>query len=432
MCMAHAHLAARVLGTPLLIASSKLDAILAVLGPRLGLDLPAPVPGPETEPKQRERARVEARIAHVQIVGTLAHRVGGLDAMSGATDYQQLGEEIDRLAADPDVDGILLEVDSFGGEAAGCFDLADRIHKAAQAKPVYGVASQYAMSAGYALLSQATRVFVPQSGEVGSIGVVTTHMDLTAAAAQQGVRVTHVYAGARKVDMSPFAALSDEAKARLAGDVSQLYEQFVGVVARGRPGLTPEQVRATEAGTYIGERAVQIGLADEVGDVAQARAALEERIHMKELEQARADLARTQADLAAARAEVEAKAKAMAVLEATAREHEKALAEFRAEAEARRQKDLDAVVGQLVADCKAAGVTEPDKAERDEIRAALEINEALGRKLADAVKARCLATVARAKGKTHSLEPVSEAEAKRKQFVAGVGAPAGGTKKEQV
>lgn len=302
----HAMLAARVFGVPLLISSTKLDAILAVLGPRLGLDLPAPAPGPETEPKEREGAVVEGRIARVQIIGTLGHRVDAIDAMSGMSSYETMGEEIDRLAADPDVDGILLEVDSFGGEAAGCFDLADRIRKARELKPIVGVASQYAMSAGYALLSQAGQVFVPQSGEIGSIGVVTTHIDRSVQAAQQGIKVTHIYAGKHKVDGSPFTALDPAVAERLAADVGTLYEQFINVVAEGRGArLSADAARETEALTYIGQAAVDAGLADHVGDTAMAldalRGEITERKRMKDLE---AKVATLTGDLAAARAKL--------------------------------------------------------------------------------------------------------------------------------
>ena len=314
--MKHALLAARVLGCPLLISAAKLDAVLGVLGPRLGLDLPAaPAGSPEAAPKEREPAKVEARVATVQVIGTLGHRVDAIDAMSGMSSYETLGEEIERLAADPEVDGILLEVDSFGGEAAGCFDLAGRIRTARESKPVVGVASQYAMSAGYALLSQCDRVFVPQSGEVGSIGVVTTHVDRTAEAAQRGVRVTHVYAGAHKVDLSPFVALTDDAKGRLAADVTALYDQFVGVVAEGRSGrLSADAARATEALTYMGEAAVKAGLADQVGDKAAAlealRGTIQERAAMKDLLAKNAALTAKVTELEAKNAAMEAREKA--------------------------------------------------------------------------------------------------------------------------
>lgn len=277
-------LAARIFGCALLVDQRKLDAVVAALGDRLGLaegfgeavqleaaerrSRKADAPALETRGAERP-----VRIGVVQVVGTLANRVSGIQAMSGATDYRKVGAEVDRLAADPEVDAILLEVDSFGGEAAGCFDLADRVYAARERKPVYGVADQYALSAGYAVISQAERLFVPQGGELGSIGVVSTHVDQTARAEREGVRVTHVHAGARKVDLSQFVSLSAEARDRLQADVDQTYGDFLRVVERGGRA-NAARARATEAATYIGKAAVDAGLADEVGTKAQALDAL--------------------------------------------------------------------------------------------------------------------------------------------------------------
>lgn len=320
-------LAARIFDTPLLIASSKLDVILAVLGPRLGLDLPMPVASPETEAKARGKIEFlaakraaeggrffESRVAMVQITGTLANRVSGLGAMSGLSGYESIAEDVQKLADDPSVDGILLEVDSFGGEAAGCFDCADKIRAAAGKKPIFGVANQYAMSAGFALLSQADRVFVPQSGEVGSIGVVTTHMDLTKAAEKAGVKVTHVFAGKHKVDGSPWLELSDDVRSRIQSEVSVLYDQFAKAAGRVPGRLDEAGARATEAMTYIGQQAVDAKLADVVGDKAAALDALHSHIleqkQMKDLELKNAELTADKARLEARVAELERNAAA--------------------------------------------------------------------------------------------------------------------------
>lgn len=318
-------LAARIFGVPLLCDPRKLDAVLYALRDRLGLSLELAPPAAELggeltaglrsgagmveSPRARAASRVEAnpepiRIAVLQVVGTLANRARGIAAMSGATDYQMLGEEVDRLASDPKVDGILLEVDSFGGEAAGCFDLCDRIHAARQLKPVYAVANQFALSAGYALASQAERLYVPQGGELGSIGVVSTHVSQTAKAEREGVRVTHVHAGATKVDMSSFVDLSPEARGRLQASVDQMYADFLRVVARG--GRADEAAaRATEARTYIGQAAVDAGLADAVGTRAEAldalRAEVEQRRRAMDLETENANL---KAELEELRAEM--------------------------------------------------------------------------------------------------------------------------------
>lgn len=130
--------------------------------------------------------------------------------------------------------------------------------------------------------------------------------------------------------------------------------------------------------------------------------------------------------------ELAAKDTALTLLESTIKEREKELSEFRAERLERQKKDLDGVIEKLVADCQAAGATPPEKAERDELRAALDANEALGRRLVAAVKDRCLAVVGRSTTKTTTLDPAkTQAEEKRKKFLAGVNAPAGASKAKE-
>ena len=122
------HLAARLFGTPLLVHRAKLDVILAVLGERLNLAAPAAdlaIPVPRVTPAQ------PSGIAVIPIHGTLVKRVLGMEAASGLTSYGGIAQEIDAALADPLVQGILLDIDSPGGEASGGFELARQIRHAA-------------------------------------------------------------------------------------------------------------------------------------------------------------------------------------------------------------------------------------------------------------------------------------------------------------
>ena len=104
------HLASRLYGTPLLIARSKLDVILSVLGPRIGLpDVEAAVPA--VMPASPEVAAPPG-IAVIPIHGTLVRRTLGLEAASGLMSYGEIGTRLDAALADPAVFGILLDVDS--------------------------------------------------------------------------------------------------------------------------------------------------------------------------------------------------------------------------------------------------------------------------------------------------------------------------------
>ena len=263
------HLASRLFGTPLLVSRPKLDVILGVLGPRLmgqslePLDLGA-VPG-------RELEITPEGIAILPVTGTLVARSGYLAAASGLMSYGEIGDTIESAAIDPRVGGILLDIDSPGGEVGGLFDLADRIAAICKesGKPLWAVANEGALSAAYAVACCADRIVVTQTGEVGSIGVVAVHLDESAADRQAGLMWTFVHAGERKVDGNPHEPLSTRARADIQADVDVLYEHFVALVARNR-SLPPEAVRATEAGVYRGDLAVKAGLADQVGTLRSA------------------------------------------------------------------------------------------------------------------------------------------------------------------
>lgn len=255
------HLASRLYGTPLLVARSKLDIILSVLGERIHWPEPqSALPTPVT----RNQSVAPTGIAVVPVYGTLVRRSLGLDAASGLASYSELGAMLDAAAADPAVSGILLDIDSPGGEAGGVFELAQRVRAADAVKPVWAIASDSAYSAAYAIACAASRVYVTQTGGVGSIGVIAMHVDQSVRDAQAGYRYTAITAGDQKNDFSPHQPLDKEASARLQSEVDRLYGIFIDHVAAMR-GLESRFVRSTQAGLYFGPDAVAAGLADVLG-----------------------------------------------------------------------------------------------------------------------------------------------------------------------
>ena len=255
------HLASRLIGTPLLLARAKLDVLLAVLGERIG----APqVSVAAFEPVIAPSVRTQSSIAVIPVFGTLVRRTNGLEAASGLTSYAELTARLQTASVDQAVRGVLLEIDSPGGEAGGVFELAEHVRALAQHKPVWAVAVDSALSAAYAIAAAANRVVVTRTAGVGSIGVIAMHVDQSTRDAQQGYRYTPVLAGAYKADLSPHAALAPEALTRLQREVDRLYDLFIDHVALMR-GLDSDAIRATEAGLYFAEDAVHAGLADAVG-----------------------------------------------------------------------------------------------------------------------------------------------------------------------
>ncbi|MFU1607312.1 S49 family peptidase [Sulfitobacter pontiacus] len=188
-----------------------------------------------------------------------------------ATGYEYITAAVERGAADPEVKEIVLDVNSPGGTVPGCFDCADAIFGVRGHKPIRAVANEAAYSAAYAIASSADSIQVARTGGVGSIGVMTAHMDMSAALEARGVKVTSITAGKHKDDGAPFKPLSDHAKKHMQDRVEAIHTIFVSTVARNRD-MDEQAVRDTEAATFMAQEAVELGLADTVGPLGKTSA----------------------------------------------------------------------------------------------------------------------------------------------------------------
>jgi signal peptide peptidase SppA len=267
------HIAGRVFGTPLLISRAKLDTILGLLMPRLDGN-----PMPFGKPSSKHNFEItKDGIAIIPIIGTLVRRATGLDLESGLTSYSKIENQLSAALHDPAVKAILLDIDSPGGEAGGVFDLADKILQARGVKPIWAAANEEAFSAAYAIAAAAEKIFLPRTGGVGSIGVIAVHLDQSRAEDNAGLTYTAVYAGAHKNDLTPHEPLSDPARSELQAEVDRVYDIFVSTVARAR-GMDAQAVKVTEAALFFGNDAITSGLADEIGTINDALAAMTKKL----------------------------------------------------------------------------------------------------------------------------------------------------------
>ena len=181
-----------------------------------------------------------------------------------ATGYQYIEKAYNRGMDDPEVKGIALAIDSPGGEVAGNFELVDKMFSRRGEKPVRAYAADHAYSAAYSIASVTDSVVVSRSGGVGSIGVLTAHVEYSDYMEQMGVKITFIFAGKHKVDGNPYEKLPAAVKARMQERIDRIYGEFVGIVARNRD-MEEQAIRDTEALTFDAHNAVDVGLADTVG-----------------------------------------------------------------------------------------------------------------------------------------------------------------------
>lgn len=160
---------------------------------------------------------------------------------------------------------VVLEIDTPGGDVFGCFEAARAIRAMADAakKPVVAYTESLAASGGYALACAADRIVVSGEGHVGSVGVISALVSQTRLDEAMGLRFAVFGSGARKTDGCPHVEISDDASAELQAHVMSLAEMFFAWVAERR-NVTPDAVRALQAGVFHGAAAVDAKLADAV------------------------------------------------------------------------------------------------------------------------------------------------------------------------
>jgi signal peptide peptidase SppA len=230
--------------TPWAITMSKLSELVAVLSFRAG--------GGEFTPEEIQ-ARIgggsqssssarQGAVAIIPVHGVIAHRMGSMDDTSGGTSTERIGAMVDQVASDPNIGTIVYDFDTPGGTVTGVQELAAKMFSLRGVKKQVAHINSMAASAGYWLAAQADEIVSTPSGMAGSIGVYSAHQDMSKALEAEGIDVTLISAGKYKVEGSPFAPLSDEAKAFMQARVDEAYSQFIKDVARGR-GVSVADVR---------------------------------------------------------------------------------------------------------------------------------------------------------------------------------------------
>lgn len=219
------------------------------------------------EPNQRKPFAFSNGIAIIPVAGALINRFG--QSYGYVTGYNFIRRQMALAKADDDVKGIVLDVNTNGGEAAGCFELSDEIRSMRGTKPIIAVIDSNCYSAGYAIASAADKIVCTPSGGAGSIGVVAMHMNMGKALDKFGIEITFITFGDHKVDGNPFESLSTEVKKDIQKSVDKAGEMFVSLVATNR-NIDAAKVKATEARVYRAEEAKDLGLIDTVATPSEA------------------------------------------------------------------------------------------------------------------------------------------------------------------
>ena len=223
-------------------------------------------------------AVMDENIAIIQIRGTMTK---GGSSLSSAGSTVRLRQQVRQAANDPNVDGILLIIDSPGGTVAGTADLGDEINAATKKKPVVSLAEDLMASAAIWVGSQADLVFANSDhATVGSKGVFIGLYDYSGAAAKEGIRPVVIRTGDLKGAGFPGAEVSDEQKKMWQGMVDAANASFDAAMSKRKMSSEALQ-ELSRGGVFTAKAATSMGLIDGVrsqdGAIAELRGLIQKK-----------------------------------------------------------------------------------------------------------------------------------------------------------
>lgn len=219
-----------------------------------------------------ENTRVGS-ICVVRVNGPLDYHEGWGDSYECLVKRIECGLEGDDLEEDEEGDPapggppscLVLRIDCPGGVVAGLEQTVNKIRRMSRETgiPIYAYVDETAYSAGYALCCAASEVYIPNSGFLGSIGVISTLVDQTSADKKAGLRFVVIASGERKADGHPHVPITDEMIDEERPRNAKLAADFFGMVKRAR-GVPLATIESWQAARFLGKEAVDAGLADGV------------------------------------------------------------------------------------------------------------------------------------------------------------------------
>lgn len=206
----------------------------------------------------------EAKVpAIVEVRGVLEQRAS-LWSCGESSGYDELEERFAAAVCDPGVSAVILDMDSPGGDGAGLEQLVGKCRRLADeiGKPILGYVNEFAASAAlWILVGVCDAIYLPPSGQMGSIGCVVPFATEARALRKAGVDPYIARAPAGKMRPNPIEALDPIGKARLDQLAAEGEARFVAAIA-ARRGVQADVIRGWNAGLFTGAAAVSAKLAD--------------------------------------------------------------------------------------------------------------------------------------------------------------------------
>lgn len=207
---------------------------------------------------------IQGSVGVISVKGPLTNKDSWINRYIGVTSYNDIREAVVYAAQAPEVEQILMDIESGGGAVSGVSDTASLISMVNdKVKPVTAFTDGMMASAAYWLGSSAGKVYASKTAMVGSIGVIATHMEESEALKKEGIGVTVMRAGKYKALANGVEPLTAAAKTQMQEHLDGAYKVFVQHVAEARNvSYDMADSKMAQGREFMGEAAVGAGLVD--------------------------------------------------------------------------------------------------------------------------------------------------------------------------
>lgn len=207
----------------------------------------------------------ETTLGLIPIKGSLTYEESGWEGLCGMSSYENIQGQAEYLIKVQKVNELILEVNSGGGQAYGCFEAAQAVRSLANKNNVKitTYVDGVAYSGGYAWAAIADELVVNPMGRVGSIGVVLPLTNYAEKDKKDGIKRIYITSGKSKVPFDKEGNFTEEALNEYQKSSQVIYDEFVSHVAEMR-GIERQAVIDTEAKTFSSSDALSLNLIDSI------------------------------------------------------------------------------------------------------------------------------------------------------------------------
>ncbi len=200
----------------------------------------------------------------ISIKGGLTNQDNWITQLFGLTTYPEIIRAASELMSDDSITDIVLDIDSGGGTAQGIESVSRSLEAVAKVKPIHAATGGTMASAAYWIGATAKQLTSTGMAQLGSIGVIATHLSLVGMLEQAGVEATVVRAGKYKAPGSPYEKLSEQNQGILQKELDTLHGFFLDHVAEHRSLNVSTKAEWGEGQMFFGQEAIDVGLADKI------------------------------------------------------------------------------------------------------------------------------------------------------------------------